>query len=150
MQVMKVQGSRTLELFRAITVLVFPTDTSKAKAMAKTCKPGRERGGESEAMGLSPLVPFGTPGCHGRSKGACPQPQNGSVTEGTCSCRNWGWVTHRDSAGSKGTRISPRIKRANESPDLHVIHRPPARPSRGRKKPKQSRALFFRRELSSN
>lgn len=61
MQVMKTQGSRTLELFRAITVLVFPTDTSKAKAMAKRCKPGRERGGESEAKALSALVPFGMP-----------------------------------------------------------------------------------------
>lgn len=50
MQVLKVQGSRTLELFRAITVLVFPTDTSKAKARAKTCKPGREREGDSEDM----------------------------------------------------------------------------------------------------
>lgn len=70
MQVVKTQGSRTLELFRAITVLVFPTDTSKAKAMAKMCKPGRERGGESEAKALSPLIPFGTPGCHGRSKGS--------------------------------------------------------------------------------
>lgn len=74
MQVEKTQGSRTLELFRAVTVLVFPTDTSKVKAMAKTCKPGRERGAESEAKALSPLVPFGVPGCRGRSKGACPQP----------------------------------------------------------------------------
>lgn len=66
MQVAKVQGSRTLELFRAVTVLVFPTDTSRAKAMAKTCKPGRERGAESETKVLSPLVPFAM-------AGACPQ-----------------------------------------------------------------------------
>lgn len=52
------QGSRTLELFRAITVLVFPTDTSKAKAMAKTCKPGGERGRESEDT-----APVRSPAC---------------------------------------------------------------------------------------
>lgn len=31
--------------------------------------------------------------------------------------------THRASGDSKGTVISPRIKYANESPDLHVIHK---------------------------
>lgn len=41
MQVVKVQGSRTSEPFRASTVLVFPTDTSRAKAMVRTYKPGR-------------------------------------------------------------------------------------------------------------
>lgn len=43
MQVVKVQGSRMSEPFRAITVLVFPTDTSRAKAMARMYRPGGRR-----------------------------------------------------------------------------------------------------------
>lgn len=110
MQVMKVQGSRTLELFRAITVLVFPTDTSKAKAMAKMCKPGRERGGESEAMGLSPLVPFGTPGCHGRSKGACSQPPERLGDRGDLLLQELGLGHPQRQRGFKGNQNIPTNK----------------------------------------
>lgn len=76
-------------------------------------------------MGLLPLVPFGTAGCHGRSKDACPWPQDSSAEIGDPLLEEGQGLagTHRDSADSKGTIILPRIKYANKSPDLHVIHK---------------------------
>lgn len=75
MQVEKTQGSRTLELFRAVTVLVFPTDTSKAKAMAKMCKPGRERGAEVRPRLCHPSSPLAYQAAVAGAKEPVPSPR---------------------------------------------------------------------------
>lgn len=76
----------------------------------------------SPGTGLVPLIPLGTAGCH--SKHAWPQAQDSSAEIGDLLLEEGQGLagTHRDSGDSKGTIIPPRIKYANESPDLHVIH----------------------------
>lgn len=74
-----------------------------------------------EQMGQGELV---TPR-RGRSNRACPQPRASLAQTGDLLLEEGQGLagTHRYSADSEGTKMSPRTKYANESPHLHVIHK---------------------------
>lgn len=75
---------------------------------------------------------------------ACPQPKGSSAETGDLLREEGQGLAGppRDSVDSKGAIILPQIKRANESPDLHVIHKAFSETlKQGEESPKQSRAL---------
>lgn len=63
--------------------------------------------------------------CQGAARGpsGCPHPMGTATALASSTGQHQALPgSPRDSADSKGSIISPRIKYANGSPDLHVIH----------------------------